>query len=410
MVHGLLWQDGMSRQSWIRDRFQAMARRARRMAREKLNAPISRAPQGKPRGIALVSYLRDPILTGTTNPMPGHSNRWECREICRIFLEMGYAVDVIDHGDAAFFPQKNYNVFFDIDTNLQRLAPFVGADCLRLMHLTTSYPRFSNAAEMQRVAEFEARTGRLYSPKRILPRLELTDRSLRLAHRCSLIGNATTLETYPPEFRDKITCVSVSGSFLPKLRDVVATGEARDFVWFSGYGAVHKGLDLVLEVFSKRPDLTLHVIGDIHREPDFTQAYATHLAAANVIQHGYLDTSSPALGAALENAAYSIYPSCAEGTATAMVTCLQFGLLPIMSRSSGVDLPDGCGIMLEVLTPEAVAAAVDRVTKMSSDEVMRQTLACQMYALKRYSRPRFSFEMRAYLSDAIADAHAVQGS
>lgn len=396
----------MSGDSWMRDRLQAAARRMRRSVREKLNAPVSRLPQGKPCGTALISYLRDPIVAADTNPLSGHSNRWECREICRIFLEMGYAIDVIDHGDAAFFPQKHYDVLFDIDSNLQRLAPLVGPNCLRLLHLTTSYPRFSNAAELLRVDEFEKRTGCLYTPKRILPRLELTDRSLRLAHHCSLIGNATTLETYPSEYRDKTTCISVSGSFLPEVRDVVTTEMPRAFVWFSGYGAVHKGLDLVLEVFAKRPDLTLHVIGDVEREPDFTGAYAGQLAAPNVIQHGYLDTSSPALIAALKGAAYSIYPSCAEGTATALVTCLQFGLLPIMSRNSGVDLPEGCGVVLEALTVEAIEAAVNGASKMSSDELKRQTLACQTYALERYSRKRFSLEMRAYLSEAITRARA----
>lgn len=341
-------------------------------------------------------------MASDSNPLGGHSNRWECREIARIFLEMGYAVDAIDHADAAFMPQKRYAVVFDIDSNLQRLAPFVGPDCLRLLHLTTSYPRFSNEAEIRRIEAFEKYTGFLYSPKRILPRLELSDRSLRLAHRCSLIGNAATLDTYPAEYRSKITCISVSGSFLPRVRETLSSQPPRDFVWFSGYGAVHKGLDLVLEVFARRPDLKLHIIGDIAREADFTQACAGWLAAPNIVQHGYLDTSGAALAEVFDQACCCIYPSCSEGTATAVVTCLQFGLFPIVSRNSGVDLPQGCGIILEALSSEVIEAAVDRVVSMSDGDLERQILACQTFALERYCRERFAAEMRTYLSEVVA--------
>lgn len=348
------------------------------------------------RGRVLMSYLAGGVHLPDGHPgLMTHSNLWESREIARIFSRMGYDVDVIAWDDHRFVPKADYDVVFDIDANLQRLAPLLPERAVRILHLTGSYGPFQNAEELARVAAFEARTGKLYSPKRLLRWVELSERSLRLAHQCSLLGNAATLSTYPEAYRDKISLVPVSGSFLDQVRDGAAIRAAAggEFLWFYGAGAVHKGLDLVLEAFANHPEWTLHVVGEAPEEPDFKRACSELLARPQVHLHGRLVPGSAAFREKLDRVFCFIAPSCSEGISPAAVTCLQFGLYPILGRRNGIDLPAGCGIALDDVSPASIERAAMAAQALSPEEVVLQTCRCQEMAMQTFSREAFS---RAY--------------
>ncbi len=370
--------------------------------RKVFDGPIVLLPPGQSRGRALLSYLTDPFLGLAADGLPGHSNRWESREIGRLLAELGYIVDVIDYRDTAFVPRISYDVIIDIATNLQRLAPLVSPRTKKLLHLTSSYGPFQNQAEVSRVAEFERRTGKLYSPKRLVENLELVERSLRLADRCSLIGNQEIVETYPEKYRHKITPVPVSASRLHIERDISKGVPAeREFLWFFGSGAVHKGLDLVLEVFQRRPLLKLHIVADLESEPDFLAAANAELCLPNVQYHGRLNPDSAEFSERIKSVFCFIAPSCSEGMSPAVVTCMQFGLYPIISRQTGVSLPQDGGILLRNLTADSISNAIDEVLALSEEELVQKTRACQKHAKDAFSREEFTRKMGDYLRTSI---------
>jgi len=370
-----------------------------RIFSRRLPYPTSSPSYSTPsRGSVLLSYLSDVLLWPDDKVnFLGHSAFWECKEIVNIFNRMGYDVDVINWSDNSFLPAKKYDVIIDIDSNLQRLAPFLSNETVRILHLTGSYGPFQHKAELARVAAFEQRTGCLYSPKRLVRWLELAERSLALAGHCSLLGNEFVLSTYPQKYRDKISLIPVSGSVLSRVRneiDMMSAG--REFLWFFGSGAVHKGLDLVIDYFVKHPDLVLNIAGKFESEADFMLAYAEKLKSKNIHVLGYLTPGKPSFGEILKNVSYFIAPSCSEGASPSVVTCLQFGLYPIISHQTGINLPNGCGLCLDELSCDAIHRAVSKVLSLDHTEVVRQTFRCQQMALESYSRQAFSKSYAAF--------------
>lgn len=361
------------------------------------------AYEGAVRGNALLSYIANSVICPDDHPrLKTHSNFWECREIARLLVTGGYGVDAIDWSDSAFQPNQPYDLILDIDANLQRLAPLLPGSTLRILHLTGSYGPFQHRAELEQVADFEKRTGKLYSPKRLVRWLELAERSLDLAHACSLLGNEFTLKTYPEKYRNKITLIPVSGSPLSCVRSATELyPEKREFMWYFGSGAVHKGLDLVLDVFRVHPEWTLHVVGDAPYERDFAAAYGSHLSQPNIRVHGHLVPGDADFGEKFRNVFCFIAPSCSEGTSPAVVTCLQMGLFPIISRQTGVDLPPGCGIYLEELNAASIEKAIIDLLGLGKEEVVRQILACQTTALNAYSRKAFSEAYSGFLKKVL---------
>lgn len=366
---------------------------------------LSFDPPGPATGRALVSYL---LVDPDRDDFDGHSNKWESAEVVRMLRSMGYAVDVINFRNQGFMPTSRYDIIFDIALNLQRLRPFLDRDTLRLLHFTHGYTRHANDAEMRRVFALEARRGAVYTPKSLAPFLELFDRSLEFAHRVSLIGNAVTEATFPERYRAKITPITVSASRIAQPKGPRSyTPKAREFVWFFGVGAVRKGLDLVLEVFARRPDLTLNVAGRFAQEADFMQIYERELKhLPNIRLIGEMNPASEAFRALMGRCFAFVAPTSNEGISPAAATLMQYGLYPILSPDSGIDLPDGCGIWLETCSLDEIEAAVDRAFRMDAAELGRQIALVQAHAFERYSRERFSAEMRAYLDDAIADWRA----
>lgn len=356
----------------------------------------------KIRGTVLYSYLDYPLVWPANDyRFDGHSNLWESREIVRIFQDLGFNVDAVAWNNSLFYPEKKYDVVFDIHTNLQRWTPFLSKETKKILHLTGSYFIFQRDAELSRVASFENRTGNFYSPKRIPADLDLAKRSHDFANNCSLIGNNYTLSTYPQEYREKITLLPVSGSRLNYVRKnaLEYTPAEREFLCFYGGGAVHKGLDLVLEVFKRNSQLKLHVVAKLESERDFLLAYGNVLLhSSNIIYHGYLHPCSKKFQDVTNRVIANIAPSCSEGTSSATVTCMQYGFYPIISRQNGITLPDNAGTYLETCSIDEIEQRIFEIYQAPSSLLVEQIELCQAFALKEFSRENFSAKMRSFLT------------
>ncbi len=161
-------------------------------------------------------------------------------------------------------------------------------------------------------------------------------------------------------------------------------------------------MDLVLEAFAQTPELTLNVVGQVDQEEDFFRAYQKELTGLpNIRYHGYLDPSGEEFQRIARRCFCFLAPSCSESISTAVATCLQIGLFPIISVDTGVTLPKGCGFYLGEPSVEEIKRLSGRAYRMSEGELKRQISLTQKYALKQFSRKKFSEEMSAYLERVL---------
>jgi hypothetical protein len=350
-------------------------------------------------GRALVSYLAD----GVGRPEDdvrynGHPNVWESRQLALTLASLGLAVDVVDYRNRSFSPACPYDVVIGIDSHAARLAEAARTPRY-LLHLTGSDPVFQNEAELARLDALAARRGIACRPRRQVEDVADFEAAIAGADACSLLGNDATLATYPEAIRTKTTCIPVSAA---KTGGVSARSGADGFLWFGGRGAIHKGLDLTLEAFSRLPDRTLHVVGPIDDEEDFVAAYRRELTQlVNVHVHGFLDPAGRKFGEVVQQSFALVAPSCSEGCSTAVVTGLHLGLVPLISRQTGVNLPPGAGRFLESLDVGDVAAVVQTATAVGVSDRFRQSEACKSFAQRTYTRERFAIAVSDYLRSTL---------
>ncbi len=345
-------------------------------------------PASAPVGRALFSYIVDPFLLPLDAPLPtSHTHYWESREMVRILVGLGFAVDAIHWTNASFRPTARYELVVDVRRNLERLAPLLDADCLKVMHIETAHPSFYNSAQCERLAALEHRRGIVLPPYKMIEE----NRAIESADCATILGNERTQATY--RFAGKpLYPLPISQPVLypaPAGKDLAAA--RREFLWFGSAGMVHKGLDLVLDAFAELPDHRLTVVGPVDRERAFERAYARELySTSNVRASGWMDIASPEFLALARTTLALVYPSCSEGQSGGVVTCLHAGLLPVVTPEVGLDVAPEWGVVLAEPTVDAIRTAVVALGERPPGELAAMADAAWSYARRNHTRERFA--------------------
>lgn len=345
---------------------------------------ITLQPAGAARGRVLIAYVIEPFLS-KVGPSSSHTHHGESQLMANAWLERSFIVDVIDYDNPAFVPEHRYDYFVSARTNIERLRNRLNEDCHCIVHLDTSHYTTNNRDALARVVDCQQRRGvDLFGSVRMIE----VNAGIEAADAAVLLGNDETASTY-----------AYAGKPLYPL-DVPAVvdlpwAESKDFdvarsrfVWLGSDGAVHKGLDLVLEAFAQLPDCHLTICGPIDRDPAFCKAYAAELALPNIEQLGWVDVSGDQFAQLAATSAALVYPSCREGQAGAAVNCIRAGLIPIVSRETGVDV-NGFGTELTDCRVDTIVEAVKGVSQGSPEALYTRARATWEHGQARFSHDAY---------------------
>lgn len=350
-------------------------------------------------GNCLVSYLTKYIYSSDYEINHGHSSKWESKKIVNIFSSLGYNVDVINFDNETFIPQKKYDIIFDIHYNIARLSPYLTKDAVKILHSTGSYTSYAASRELDRVEKLIQRKKKPYSPKRICDTVYFK-RSADIANYISLFGTKHTISTFPLRNQNKITLLPVTYS--NTIKKDLNSSLGNEYLWFYGGGAVHKGLDILLDIFSVDSRYTLNIVGNIEHEKDFMNIYYDELSQKdNILYHGYLDPLSSNFKKIVQRCKFFIAPSCSESTSTAAVTCLIAGLYPIYSIDNGLELPVNTGYLLKDCSHKEIIKGIKLVSSFSDQKIIDEVKEIQKFIFKKHSRENFTNKMYKFIEGAI---------
>lgn len=344
---------------------------------------ITLLPEKEARGNVLLAYIVDPFLVEKDEAIScDHTHHIESKLIAQSFLNQGYRVDVIDYRDRHFFPNKKYDFFVSARTNLEHIAKRLNDDCIKIAHLDTSHFLFNNFAAYKRALKLQNRRGIANSSIRII------EHNLAIEHADygTVLGNQATIQTYSYA-KKPLFPVPVPTPQIYQSPEKKSFHDCKNrFLWFGSSGFVHKGLDLVLEAFVEMPNCHLTICGPVNKDTDFVQDFYTELyQTPNIHTVGWVDVSSSNFVEIANSCAALIYPSCAEGQAGSVVTCLQAGLIPIVSYESGVDVEDFGKILVESSLNE-IKAAVGEISVLPEETLEIMSTKAWEYARKNHTK------------------------
>ncbi len=343
----------------------------------------------------LISYIISPFLTKENNV--SHPIWTESREIAKLFNKLKYNVDVINLDSIKILDYSKYDLIFGFGKpfNMSFNYKFNGK---RIFHGTGANPIFWDKAESLRI-----KSNYLRNKKRLIPRRVSMGglNSFINADGMTLIGNKWTKFTYEG-FNDNIFC-------LPAiiLSSVINENIKRDtsktkfcFTWFGSLGAVHKGLDLLLEAMLLLDErFCLNICGLHELETDFIEHYKDLIYNhPRIINHGFVDISSEKMSHILSSSSFVIHPSCAEGSATSVLSCMAGGLVPIITEQTGISI-DNLGLLIETTTPEGIANIMKKASELPDDTILKLSSMSISYVRKIHTVENY----KSNLTSAIID-------
>jgi glycosyltransferase involved in cell wall biosynthesis len=359
---------------------------------------VSLKPKQPSKGNVLLSYRIEPFLLKAGQAMPNdHTWYWEVWQIAQTFLELGYNVDVIQFHNDKFVPQKDYAFFIDIRHRMEALAPKLNKDCIKIFHVDIANMVFRNAAECNRLLEVQQRKAVTLKPQRF----EVPNLGIEYADCAIVLGNDFTTDTFKyankPMYRIPISSPVVYP--YPDKKDFEAV--RKRFLWFGGSALVLKGLDLVLDAFAQMPEYHLTICGPVSNDKEFEQAFYKELyETPNIHTYGWIDVSSPDFIEVTNNCLGLVYPSVSEGQSGAVISCLQAGLIPILSYESGVDVHD-FGMIFDNLSLEEIKAKVISISNSPEEKLKLMSRQAWEYARANHTKEKFAQAYRNAVEQII---------
>jgi hypothetical protein len=346
---------------------------------------------------ALLLYRVKPFQLGPDDPeFLRHHNMHRARWIAALFHEFGYIVDAANGRNARLRrPRGRYDVVLSDRADL-RGSFDPGA---RLIFLaTTPHHQRRNANVKRRYADLERRRGCQLPPERI------HSEAVPFAARASAIvgiGTGHTTGTWRRASTAPIHHFDSAAFEVPPIPGKDFDTARRHFLFFASRTQVLKGLDLLLDIFPRHPDLHLHVCSYFALERRFCACYQRELfATPNVHPVGWIAINGPEFQRLAALAAYAIHPSAAEGQASSVVQCLAAGLIPLVTRETGVDTDDA-GVTFASDRVEDIEAAILDVSRRPAAWHEDQSARARQLARDRYSRAAFTARWRTILTDVL---------
>lgn len=338
---------------------------------------------------ALLVYLTEPFLL-----RPGdwrftqNQNLKQCLQIAAALGEAGYVVDVADVFDDRHLHAGNYDLVVSHRADQRHGREFFHKDPTYVYLASGMNHVVHNRNLRARYDALNARRGCELQPLTLntesMPYVSIADAVVGFGTNCTVgtwseLTGATILPFNNYGF-ESISDRSMSKDF----------GKARrHFLFFASRDQVGKGLDLLLEIFPRVPELHLYVCSAFAREKAFVKCYERELYhTPNIHPIGQVPVKSKDFDDLVSRCAYVILPSCSEGQPGSVIQCMHAGLIPLVTRESGIDLED-----LGVIFPDGGISSIENsiveIAARPKEWLRHQALAVRRLAVDAFSERAF---------------------
>lgn len=341
----------------------------------------------------LIVYITAPFRKGVSF---SHQNSWQTVELARAISSFGYNVDVIDYDYTRDNFLKKYDLLLDLhprDNSVYQTS--LKTDCIKIAYMTGSNPSFSNNAEKSRLDNLTKRKN-----KRLIQRRSaaLISRKIEKYNAMFFIGNKYNLKTFSEFKLPPVYFIKNNGY---QLNIDESKRSAKNFCFFASFGQVHKGLDLLLDVFAhKCTDCNLYICSSFEEEEDFCDLYNKELyKTKNIFPIGFVDIKGEQFKEVVEKCSYMIMPSCSEGLAGSVITAMSAGLIPIVSRECGFE--DDEVIHLQDCSLECLEKTVNKYSEKNREWIDNESMRARRIVEERYTKNNFTESIVVALENVL---------
>lgn len=345
-----------------------------------------------------ISYVFEPFRKNINAKLINwHQNKQEAVIISEELKTYDISYVYSDYIIPIQFKRTSFNYIFGVEPNFEIICK-KNPNAKKIYYATGAYYEHQNNIIINRTNDFNKRHNTAYPYVRLVPAHE----SCEVADYILQIGSTNTISTYPIHFQNKISLITpTSHSFKDiNINEKISSSSQSDYIWFGSYGNILKGLDLVLDYFMSRNELTLHVVGPL--EKNFVKVYKNKLLkSSNINLYGFLDVDSPQFRKIVNKCSFNIYPSGSEGCPGSVINLQKLGVIPIVSKWAACDSIEMLGYKLEDIDSLNIEKAVIWSQNMRPQIFKELVLLNHEYCINTYNNESFKDSLNRNLSKLL---------
>jgi hypothetical protein len=296
----------------------------------------------------LIYFKTDVFCTDLILKKNTHPNNLEIKLISETFYNRKYNVYCIDRDASLEDLDTLKHIKFDIF-----LANAAGNSCphfeyvekkfkVRLFYLYAAGPEpiFSNKQTLKRNYIFDKLFSIKSVKRRIIKDAKKISKRFHKADKILCVGNKFSIKTYR-KFNKIINQIkpAIHNPILVN-KDYFNNKKFNSVVYVGGTGVICKGLDIIIESFLELRNFKLSIFAP-NDENDFWNIYKPKILKSNNIDfYGFFSPNSFFFQKIMSESLFHANTPCAESMCTSVLLTNSFGIIPVVSKSSGIDVGD----------------------------------------------------------------------
>jgi glycosyltransferase involved in cell wall biosynthesis len=341
--------------------------------------------EGKQRR-ALFVFLSEPFIMKPSNPrFHNHQNLKQSLQMVRALGDAGFVVDVRDVNCRDPLPSAKYDLVISHRSDL--VADELLEQGGRKVYLATGMNHETYNRNLL------IRYGRLNSRRKCyLAPQSLNDEKMQFVRTSDAVvayGNRLTAGSWTSITRGQVMAFNNYGTvgIDPLRRDW--NSARNNFLFFAGRLQMVRGLDLLLEIFPHHPHLHLYVCSAFKHEESFCRCYDRELFhTPNIHPIGLVSKGERRFLEIVRRCGSVILPSCSDGQPGSVIEAMQTGLIPLVTRETGLDVEEA-GIVVDSDSEQDIEKAVVYFSTLDYSRLEELSRVTQLLALRQYSEAAF---------------------
>ncbi|HRI05636.1 MAG TPA: glycosyltransferase, partial [Candidatus Dojkabacteria bacterium] len=332
-----------------------------------------------------------------------HTNRWRNLAIAEVFHKKGYQVDVLDYRDVSKARKigRTYDLLLGMGEAFDYLCVNKASQFKKKVYLGTgTYWEFQNKQEESRIEQINSKYNANLKPNR----LAYNDPKM-WGHidAIAVLASPFVAETYRKAFKGPIFRFYNHGyddyDFFVKDKDFEKVRNR--FIYISGLGFALNGLDLIIEAFSKFPQLHLDIYGPLDGEKEFLDTLGNILnVSPNIKLKGWVDVCSEDYREIVKNHAAIINSIAINACEThgTVVVGMNHGLIPVVTQGGDTALKE-LGFIINPISYDGVVNALQSYIKTDAEDLRLKSINTYRYARENYSQAAFVKRFEEIISE-----------
>lgn len=343
----------------------------------------------------LISFLNESFYINSQKNI-NHTNYSEVRFMAEVFHKLGFQVDVVHYLNTKINHFDHYDVVIGFGEPLVRSLWKPRRKHKTIYYGTGHHVHTQNHITIQRIKDFYQNQKIYVLESARIVNFAWTEQTT-LVDGMIILGNDFAKKTYQPYFSGPIKSLDLffyaTQNWKLILNKRISQASPNHFLWMGSNGAVHKGLDLLIEIFSQRPDIHLHVCGDVSKEKIFFEIYKDKLIKHSQIHfYGHVDLRSHTFKNILEQCSFFIYPSCSEAGGGAILNAVANGaLIPLITKQCSLTIKHS--INIDNFSTQSVEKAIQQALSLSPHQIYTQSSTIAKTLNKQHSISRYKQQL-----------------